>query len=351
MTDSMKTLDQLLAAIRVTSGNPDVEWADSPDPLSGGFWAQMWRVRLGGAPPELSGDLVARVMPDARVAARETVVQDHLARAGFATPSVRLAAGPGADLDRAWMMMDFVPGQPLLANLSGPSTLLRLPQIARSMPDRLATIAAALHVVDPGDLASVLADTNTDTDGDGDGDEVAAVLQRLGDQARTFGFTGLISLGEWLRKHRRAGDRRVVCHGDLHPFNVLTAPTGDTVVDWSSALIAPPAFDLAFTSLLLSHPPLAAPRVAQPAISLAGRALSRRFLATYSARSGAPIDAAELEWFTLLHALRILTEVATWEAQGELDQRAGHPFLALRAPLTARVAASTDIAALPLTVA
>lgn len=346
MMDSPTTLDQLLNAIRATAGHADLTWADAPNPLTGGFWAQMWRVRLDGAPPELSGDLVARVMPDARAAARETVVQDQLARAGFATPAVRLAATAGPDLDRAWMLMDFASGEPLLANLSGASALLRLPQIARGMPDRLATIAATLHAVDPTPVATALRELDTDAGGtgaSGGGDEVAVRLARLGDQVRGFDLADLVELTEWLEHRRPVGGRRVVCHSDLHPFNVLSAPDGDTVVDWSGALVAPPAFDLAFTSLLLGHPPLAAPRGVQPVVNLAGRALARRFLRTYAVRSGVPIPADELEWYTLLHILRILTEVATWQAHGELDDHAGHPFLSLREPLTARVAASTGI--------
>ncbi|HZJ27801.1 MAG TPA: phosphotransferase [Acidimicrobiia bacterium] len=341
MTDSNPTLAHLLAAMRVADSTPDLEWAVVPAPLSGGFWAQMWRIRLAGARPELSRELVARVMPSARVAARETLVQDQLARVGFATPAVRLAGEPGPQLDRAWMVMDLAPGRTLLAGLSGPSALLRLPRIARDMPDRLATLAAALHTIDADDIARAL-----DAD-----DEVGDLLARLDDQTTSLGFTDLALLARWLRRHRPAGHRRAVCHGDLHPFNVLSAPSGDTVVDWSSALIADPAFDLAFTSLLLAHPPLAAPRPVQPVVNLAGRALSRRFLRTYAARSTTAINADQLEWFTLLHALRVLTEVATWEDQDELGDHAGHPFLTLRAPLAGRVNAATDVVLRPVAVA
>ena len=83
MTKSDPTLDRLLAAIRVTSATPRLDWADTPEPLHGGFWAQIWKIRLSGEPPDMSGDLVARVMPDAAIAERETLVQANLIGEGF----------------------------------------------------------------------------------------------------------------------------------------------------------------------------------------------------------------------------------------------------------------------------
>ena len=54
-------------------------------------------------------------------------------------------------------------------------------------------------------------------------------------------------------------DASVICHGDLHPFNILTHPDGDTVLDWSATRIAHPAYDIAFTHLLLATLPCTPP--------------------------------------------------------------------------------------------
>lgn len=43
-----------------------------------------------------------------------------------------------------------------------------------------------------------------------------------------------------------------VCHGDLHPGNVLLGPAGATVIDWANATRGDPAADLAQTRMLLS---------------------------------------------------------------------------------------------------
>jgi len=81
----------------------------------------MYDVELAGAPFDLDGRLVARMMPEPATATFETAVQRHLTRFEFPVPAIRCAAGPSLDLDRAWSLMDFAPGQPLLAGLSGPA--------------------------------------------------------------------------------------------------------------------------------------------------------------------------------------------------------------------------------------
>lgn len=47
------------------------------------------------------------------------------------------------------------------------------------------------------------------------------------------------------------GDR--LCHGDLHPSNVIAAPQGLVAIDWSQATRGAPAGDVARTELLLRY--------------------------------------------------------------------------------------------------
>lgn len=42
-----------------------------------------------------------------------------------------------------------------------------------------------------------------------------------------------------------------LCHGDLHPANVLISDTGPVAIDWFDAVIGPPTADIARTSLLI----------------------------------------------------------------------------------------------------
>lgn len=44
-----------------------------------------------------------------------------------------------------------------------------------------------------------------------------------------------------------------LCHGDLHPGNVILAPEGPQVIDWQNATVGHPAGDVARTALLLRY--------------------------------------------------------------------------------------------------
>ena len=66
------------------------------------------------------------------------------------------------------------------------------------------------------------------------------------------------------------------------------------MLDWTAARIAHPAYDLAFTRLLLANPPLHAPRPLRPVINAAARRMAKRILTTYTKVSPHPIDADTL---------------------------------------------------------
>jgi aminoglycoside phosphotransferase (APT) family kinase protein len=133
---------------------PDASVIAEPEPLTGGQWASMARLAVTGTPPEVPGDLVLRVTPDAVMGAKELAVQCQMGAAGVATPAIRHSGPAGGPLGGAWAVMDFVSGVPLLAGLDGPGVVRRLPRLARRLPAQLADTMAAVHRVDP---ASVLA--------------------------------------------------------------------------------------------------------------------------------------------------------------------------------------------------
>jgi aminoglycoside phosphotransferase (APT) family kinase protein len=181
---------------------------------------------------------------------------------------------------------------------------------------------AGLHGLDPQPFADALRAQDAQAD-------TAGVLTWLADSAATAGRTDLASAAAWLARHRPDGAAPVVCHGDLHPFNLLVDNDRWTLLDWTAAVIAEPAYDIAFTTLLLRHPPLTAPGPLRPVITAAGRHLARRFHASYQAAGLALPEPARLEWHTALHALRILVEVESWQHQPGPDVNAGHPFLTI----------------------
>jgi aminoglycoside phosphotransferase (APT) family kinase protein len=189
------------------------------------------------------------------------------------------------------------------------------------MPDVLAEVAARLHRCDISSLANDLAATDRDP-------SITAFLRRLSEAATLLGRSDLAQQADLLASEAPAAT--VLCHGDLHPFNVLVDGERWTLIDWSTAVLADPHYDLAFTTLMLANPPLGGPRPIRAIARGIGNRLARRFLRSYTSKSGTTIDPARLSWGGRVHALRALVELAHWEAAGELGARASHPWVQLR---------------------
>ena len=284
---------KLLAVLERHTQAQGLQYAAPPAQLGGGFWASLYAFRLERAPESLSGELVLRVMPTAdEDGAREAILQSAVASGGFPAPRVCLSGGRNAGLGFPFIVMQRAAG----SMLAGP--LWRIPVV-------LAETMARLHALDDRPVAAGLARAGRDPDAVG----LDALLNDLAERGRSLSEEGFAAGAAWLESHRPAPARRAVCHGDLHPYNLLVAH-GEVsgLLDWTQALLADPAFDVAYTSLLLRLWPV---RVALVPRWL-GRALgargARRFLAAYRARSNGPVGT--LDWYEALHAFRILARVA-----------------------------------------
>ncbi len=318
------TADGLLATLRAATGRDGLAYAEPPVALQGGYYAEMVRFVLADPPADLAGVLVARIVPNPVTAAWEAALQRDVARQGFPTPAVRLVTGADTPLGRSLLVMDHVDGRSTLSGLHGLGILTQIPAVVRHLPDQLATLAARLHTLDP--------------------DRVAAELEALdgGIPTTTAGFVEaqlwlaataerpeLVAAAERLLAAEPPSTRRVISHGDLHPFNVLVTADGPVLIDWTVARVAHPGFTLGFTDLMLSHPPVELPGPGAAALGPLGRLLARRFHRTYRALA-APQDQVsdeELAWHRNVHALRILVELAGWDAAG--TRPTSHPWLIL----------------------
>jgi aminoglycoside phosphotransferase (APT) family kinase protein len=326
---------QLLDLLRTLTGSPALEYARAPERLTGGFWAELMAFSLASPPDGWAGELVARLMPDPVTAQKEIVIQSAVAAAGFPTPAVRASGNPGAGLGRAFIIMDRAPGRPLLSGLDGIATAAQAIGLLRRIPDSLAATMAKLHSLDPGPVRSQL-----DSIGHVGG-SVSSLLEAQREMATRYGRTDLAEAAQWLASHPPLPVPDVICHGDLHPFNLLTDGDQITLLDWSSALVGPRAHDVAFTSLLLAEPPLAVPGRLQPVVRLLGRGLARRFIRSYRHCSGTTTDAQELQWHQALVCVRALTEVSGWAYEGQAHAHAGHPWLVSAPAFAARLTAVT----------
>ena len=321
-----QTTDGLLAALRRHVNQPTMEWASPPVPLAGGFWAEMYVVELDDAPAELDGRLVARIMPDPATAAFETAVQRHLNRCGFPVPAIRCAGGPSVDLDRAWSVMDFARGQPMLVGLSAGSAIRQAPILLRRLPDLLAEATAALH-------KSPLDGLHLELAGQARRPDIEHFLERIAAQATSIGRQDLAGTAELLAAAQ--GGERVICHGDLHPFNLLVDGDEWTLIDWATAVVTDPHYDLAFTTLMLANPPLGGPSAVRAATRVIGTRIANRFLRSYEQHTGRNVDTTRLAWGQRIHALRALVEIATWDATHTIGAHRGHPWLTMRPTLEA----------------
>lgn len=341
MTVNTDLAEQLLDVLRAAAGEPGLAYDRRPEPMHGGFWAELHSFSLAEPPDGWQKELVARVMPDPGAARKETIVQSAVAGAGFPTPMVRASGGPEDGLGRAFMIMDRAPGGPLLAGLDGAGAVTSGLGLLRRIPVVLAEAMARLHALDPDLVSSELAAAASDDPAGGASSAAGGLPDRVGyapvtvpglisvlaGHAGEFGRADLTGAARWLAAHPPAAAPDVICHGDLHPFNLLADGDRITVLDWSTTLIAPRAHDVGFTTLLLSEPPLDVPGWARPAVRALGRLLARRFVRRYQRAAGVRISAGELRYHQAVVCLRALTEVAGWVHQGSAGERDGHPWL------------------------
>jgi aminoglycoside phosphotransferase (APT) family kinase protein len=334
--------DRLLDVLRARTGRQDLSYAGEPVSLTGGFWAELVAFSLTEPPPGWPAALVARVMPDASSARKETIVQGGVAAAGFPTPAVRAAGGPDDGLGRAFMIMDRAEGTPLLSGLDGLGAVVTSIRTIGQLPEVLALAMARLHAIDPRPIRHQL-----DREGDGAPDTVDGLLGLLERAVVGFERADLAQAARWLRDHTPPSASDVVCHGDLHPFNLLVHDGQITVLDWSNGMLAPRAHDVAYTSLMLGQPPIAVPAPLRPLLRGIGRALARRFIRRYESHAGMTVAQDEIAWHQALVCLRALTETASWVADDTIAKHAGHPWLVIGPALTARLSAVTGVDVCP----
>jgi aminoglycoside phosphotransferase (APT) family kinase protein len=254
------------------------------------------------------------------MAKKETIVQGAVAASGFPTPVIRVSGREGM-LGRAFMVMDRAEGTHLLSGLSGTAAIASALRAMRDIPGLLAGTMAKLHSVDPAPVRDQLGsscDIPVTVPG------MLVVLQKM---ARDYGRADLAAAAQWLIDYPLPPAAEVICHGDLHPFNVLVDGSDICLLDWTAALLAPRVYDVAFTSLVLAEPPLDVPRALKPAVRGLGALLAHRFVSRYEQDAGVRVAPRELRWHQGVGCLRALVEAAGWAQQGLTEAHAGHPWL------------------------
>jgi aminoglycoside phosphotransferase (APT) family kinase protein len=286
--------------LAVRFGQP-VVLTETPRRVGEGSDNEIHCARFGGQalPPDWTSPLVLRVSPSAdRLGQvnREAAIQTFCVALGYPAPRVLEVLGPGQVLDVPVLVMERAPGDTMLA------AMLRHPRQIRAQLTRLATLQAQLHTLptgawphrsDRGRRPPLLAERRL-------GLVHAALEDGVEDRA----------LGEALARTEEllpflAGSDEVVCHGDLHPLNVLVAAQEVHVVDWTDACLCDPHGDVARTVVAFDLAPLAIhSAAARSVVRINSSWMRRRYLAAYvQSGPGRAIDARRLHLWERVHLL------------------------------------------------
>ena len=311
-------IDEALLRIVSTHAGAAQAFAQRPTPMTGGYWAAIYSFELAEPPDELRGPLVLRVMPSPDSAVVETIVQRTVANHGYRTPRV-IVDGTDEALGGAFMVMQRVEGVALLAGLSIGKALWTLPKTVRRVASQLSVASVQLHDLDPQPVIDALDEADVDISSLGVAGRINEI--RRAAERSVVGFDELLT---WLDRSRPVMTPAVVCHGDIHPFNMLmTADDSFYVLDWTNANLCRREFDVGFTAAFLHCAPIEVPAIARRPLGALTGALARRFVDTY--RRMAPINLDVVEWFEVLQYGRCLAAVATTSTDDAIIG-GSHPF-------------------------
>src|SRR5712692_4522932 len=300
----------LLDGLRARLDDRGLELQEPLTPITGGFDTRTSAFRLRGAAPAFAGPLILRLLgpqhDPARVL-RERVTQNTLAGLGYPAPRVLLACPDAAPLGGAFLIMERLPGAPLLQ-----ARRLNLSRV-------LVETQLRLHALDAEALLRAMDEEGGDSRATGgpaisrDVISLEGHLAQLEARIARGALDGLRPAMAWLVERRpREQSHRVICHGDFHPHNILYSGSSVTgVIDWPNVVVAEPAYDVATTRIILRFTPIELSALPVPLRWLVARArivMVRRYLAGYRRRRS--IDPASLAYYEALSAMRALIRAA-----------------------------------------
>lgn len=263
---------KLLAHLRQELESPRLSYAEAPAVIRDRP-SLVCSLSLTNGPPSASGPLIVRVFPRSRgrYISRLRAIHDTLREAGFPAPAVVLASDGGGPVDRPFLLLERVPGRTALDTPARLSEILRLPDIIANVQERL-------HGLDSQGFAASMVRRGISRRHL----SVERALKRVTRWTEKKSLDYLIPGVRWLQDHLPPQNGPlVVCHGDLHGTNLLLDGSRvSAVIDWESALIADPMFDVANSMWTLVPSRRAWP--APPPVRMVVRRLVRaRYLRAY----------------------------------------------------------------------
>ena len=191
----------------------------------------------------------------------------------------------------------------VLQRLEGP-TLVQLSRSGSMTPEQTGAILAALAIsvhktAPPPDVLSLR--------------DLMNGSSRLSAMLPKHIATGILTLIE----HLAPGDG--LCHGDLHPGNVIMTADGPRLIDWGGATRAPAGLDLAWCHVVLSE--LAPENVPDPERPRAYNAVMQSEYARLAGMSPAALTAAMEPYLPIVYVRFLLGPAASPARRERLLQR------------------------------
>jgi len=230
--DSADT-ELMLKDLRAGLKLPEARFLTEPSAISGGYDTDIIQFRLVGVPDDLSRQLICRSFPsshDQHRAFLEGAVHNMLSSEGLPVPKVHLDVPNPLHSSTPFIVMDYVPGETLLALEEPLSSRLLGETHAKLHEHTTERVVAKLRQV--GIRNIFLKD----------------LLVRVTETGANMPWSK--ELINWLRKHLPDETGLSICHGDFHKLNVLQLGGHVTgILDWSNFSVLEAAFDVANTQI------------------------------------------------------------------------------------------------------
>lgn len=316
--------ERLLRYLRAATQDASLAYAEAPARMTGGFEAAIFGFRLGVVSPPFAGPLVLRLFQASRhpgAVRREAAVQNALAEMAYPAARVVVVETEPSVLGGPFLVMERLPGRLLGVGFEGLGegrSAIRLVRSLLGLPRHIRRIIAlwcqaqfALHALPVAAFAAAL-DAAGQARDDFSLDAYLAMMRQWIADAR---LDGLVPGIDWLFTQRPAAVPPAICHGDLHPFNILVVEDRISgVIDWGGVAIADPALDLGTALAITATVPIAAPRPLRPVFRAVMRSLGRAFVRSY--RRSHPVDEPSLRYFQVYCCVRQLIWVGLGGAAG-----------------------------------
>jgi aminoglycoside phosphotransferase (APT) family kinase protein len=350
--NSLRLRETLLAYLRDSLNLPSLDYAEAPVALVGGYETSIFAFRLADGPWQPTG-LILRIFrshEDPRRALYEAAIHNVVGDLGYPAPRVHLSCTDGDILGGGFLVMQRMPGRPLLQDLFRLSTVLGLRTRMFGFVSRLlAELQLRLHALPPTAILDALKAAGVPEKADAGRISLRSAteegqFQNLAWRIDHAELDGLRPGLEWLLTNRPMGGERVICHGDFHPLNLLVNRGQVTgVIDWQLAAVAHPEFDVGTTRMLMTLAPANATGSIASVVSALRKSTARRYIEAY--RKERSLDPRSVEYYEAYRCLRSLTWAGETRqaALGVIEDRGPnpwHPVHVVKA-LTARFAEIT----------